>query len=179
MKGKKIINVHKGSDDDDAAIKQDIRETTNFLTNFLFTTDLKHDNEKIVKFPPNLKTINDDTTGSRMTTGNTIQNYITFYTGGGALFHIMYNDFYKGGGTFKISAKIYNGDTFIDYYSIGLNNQTNWTPLSINAIINIPNNNKLDPDYHYVKLHFVTSNGSLDGSGYSSFYSFYIKRITN
>ena len=112
MKGNKIINVYRGSDADDAAIIQNIRDTTNFLTNFLFTTDLKHDNEKIVKFPPNLKTINDDTTGSRMTTGNTIQNYITFYTGGGALFHIIYNDFYKGGGTFKISAKIYNGDTF-------------------------------------------------------------------
>ena len=62
---------------------------------YYYTDDLKHNNSKTVKFP----TINDYPFSTQSGVGNEHRFIINL----DGYYHVIYNDFYKGGGTFQIT----------------------------------------------------------------------------
>ena len=164
MKGKKIKGVGDGTSNSDAvnktqldALDTRIQIALDTLTKFnyyFFTNDLKHNDEKIVKFPKEInygpfRTVSDDNTKLRITENG---NY-----------NIIYYDQYKGNGKFNVYDATNNKDLFI----ISINTQSSWSPLTINFIVPINANADSNID---IQLKIFGGNGILDGERFSTFF---------
>ena len=185
MNNKKIINVADGFDDGDAANKKQVNalETyintitqplittvatmstllnaaTNTLTNmgyYYFTDQLKHNNTNKVKFPSGINS-HPFALGS---------DYFKFRILLDGYYHIIYSDFYKNSGQFVIFDNTNGNNLFVSK----LDDQSNWTPITINAIIPIT----VDNGYNYADLNLKLNGTAIfDGDGYSTFYIRYL-----
>ena len=134
---------------------------------YYFTDDLKHNNSNLVRFPP-------ISNSYPFTTqlGDVNPYRLILYLEG--YYHIIYTDFYKGSGTFKITHDAYvDLNKPDDVFNLSLDHQSDWTPITINLIKKIEKQG-----YPTIRLKFqlVNSNSNpiLDGSGYSTFYIKYL-----
>ena len=159
MKSKKIVNLANGTANSDAVNKSQLDVLAKLVNNALgsapnlnyyyFTSNLKHNNSKKVDFP----TINSYPFGLDDSSDMMIQ--LNGY------YHIIYTDFYKNTGKFRIRDKTHS----VVLFTTGLNPQTKWTPLTINAIIKIEI--KADFGQTEITLGLETTNKAvLDGAGY-------------
>ena len=168
MGNNKITGVADGTADNDAVNKSQLDAYRGY---YYFTNNLKHNNETIVKFPANFSRYPFSTTKH--------QSYQRLNIVLAGYYHIIYTDFYKGtGGTFKIYHDAYNGlNPPPDIYKIDIDGQTKYTPITINAVVKIDLvSSNFDGSDRSAKivLEYETSNGNLDGVGYSSFYIRYL-----
>ena len=189
VKGNKIIGVGNGTADGDAVNKalldkaeSQIVEMITNLTNkviqietaiatinanygyYYFTDQLKHDNEKIIKFPANENHY-------PFLTKKFVSDILELKLSG--YYHIIYTDFYKGSGNFEISYTYWSGlDTPDKLFTLSLDKQSNWTPITINIIKKIEILS--GTTYSQIRFHFHSDDGSLDGAGYSTFYIKYL-----
>ena len=103
MGNKKITGVADGTEESDAVNKSqmDTLETKVTQNNYYyFTNDLNHDNEVFVKFPANISKY-------PFYSANIPYRRINITLAG--YYHIIYTDFYKGGGSFRIFHDSYSG----------------------------------------------------------------------
>ena len=163
MSNNKIIAVKDGINDNDAVNKKQLNEIKNQLNEingyYCFTNQLKHDNTKTVKFPSGInsypfKSGADDFKFRILLDGH---------------YHIIYSDFYKNNGQFIIHDHTNGNDLFV----LNLDNQSNWTPITINAIVPITVDNGFK--HADIQLKFkISDKAILDGDGYSTFYIRYL-----
>ena len=187
MKSKKIIRVGDGIYNSDAVNKAqlDALETsiininqslTTTITNiskllnttigklqtmgyYYFTDQLKHDNTNTVKFP----------SGINFYPFKSGADYFKFRILLDGHYHIIYTDFYKNGGQFKVHDSTNGNDLFV----MNLDNQSDWTPITINAIVPITVDNGLNHADIQLKSR-VSDDAIFDGDGYSTFYIRYL-----
>ena len=179
MTGNKIIGVGNGIAIDDAVnkkqldtvetqvttinnkVNQNQKDIIKINTNdshYYLTDQLKHDTDSTVKFPA----IN----SSPYSAVNNSE-YLKITRDGH--YQIIYQDFYKENGTFIIHDDT-NGN---DLFTLNLNTQSDWVPITINTIIPITVDNGFN--YARIKMYIKTSYGAvLDGAGYSTFYIIYL-----
>ena len=84
-------------------------------------------------------------------------------------YHIIYTDFYQKSGQFIIHDHTNGNDLFV----INIDNQSGWSPITINTVIPINTNN----GYNHVEIKLyiqTTSNAIFHGTGYSTFYIRYL-----
>ena len=183
IKGNKIIGVGNGTANSDAVnksqldavetqVKSQVTTVNNKVTQnkddiasinrldgyCYFTDQLKHDNSKIVKFP---RTINS------YPYSNGAQNSLRMSLDGH--YQIIYTDFYKKSGQFVIHDATNGNELFV----IKLDNQTDWSSITINAIVPITVDNGFGNADIQMWI-ITTDNAILDGAGYSSFYIKYL-----
>ena len=159
MGNNKITGVAGGTNPNDAVNKSQLDVFERKLKYYYYTNQLKHNNRSFVKFPQ-------------------ITNSYPFGLGSDQFrlrislsghYHIIYTDFYKNSGQFKIH-DITNGvDSGFDLFITNLIKQTNWTPITINTIISVNVSNSIG------HVDFQFKSGVFDdvifkGAGYSSFY---------
>ena len=184
MKGNKIIGVGDGTSNNDAVnkiqldaviaqlninintlnnlIKTNKDNITTINTNdgyYYFTDQLKHKNRSFVKFPPNINKYPFGLGRDQFRFRILLDGY----------YHIIYTDFYKSNGQFQVH-DITNGN---DLFVMNLSKQSNWTPITINAIVPITVDNGFK--HADIQLKFgVFDDALFNGSGYSSFYIRYL-----
>ena len=184
MKGNKIIGVGDGTSNNDAvnkiqldAVIAQLNININTLNNLIktnkdniatintndgyyyFTDQLKHKNRSFVKFPPNINKYPFGLGRDQFRFRILLDGY----------YHIIYTDFYKSNGQFQVH-DITNGN---DLFVMNLSKQSNWTPITINAIVPITVDNGFN--HADIQLKFgVFDDALFDGSGYSSFYIRYL-----
>ena len=184
MKGNKIIGVGDGTSNNDAVnkiqldaviaqlninintlnnlIKTNKDNITTINTNdgyYYFTDQLKHKNRSFVKFPPNINKYPFGLGRDQFRFRILLDGY----------YHIIYTDFYKSNGQFQVH-DITNGN---DLFVMNLSKQSNWTPITINAIVPITVDNGFN--HADIQLKFgVFDDALFNGSGYSSFYIRYL-----
>ena len=150
MKNKKIVNLADGIVNNDAVnkeqlnalelyiininnlltttinnINQLLKTTNDKITNmgyYYFTDQLKHNNTNTVKFPSGIDS-------HPFRSGSDDFKFRIFLDGH---YQIIYTDFYRNSGRFKIFDNTNGTDLFI----INVDNQSNWTPITINTIDN-------------------------------------------
>lgn len=83
-------------------------------------------------------------------------------------YHIIYTDFYSGGGSFII----YDDTNSYNLFNLNLDNQKIWAPITINAIVTIQADNGFG--HADIKLYLSDDPSLLDGAGYSTFYIKYL-----
>ena len=129
---------------------------------YYFTNQLKHDNVNVVKFPAVNK--------HPFVASNTSHEMSIYVSGH---YQIIYTDFYKNSGTFKI-LDTKNGVDGTELFSLELDQQSEWTPITINTVISINANNFLG--YADIKLYISSKNnvGIFDGDGFSTFFIKYL-----
>ena len=185
MKNKKIIRVGDGVDNSDAvnkaqlnaletdiiSAKQSLGRLLDEIRNFkkqyqshiqsmgfyYFTDQLKHNNTNTVKFSSGIdshpfKSGADDFKFRILTDGH---------------YQIIYTDFYKNNGKFKIHDETNGNDLFV----LDIDPQSSWTRITINAIIPITVDNGFNHSDISLKLE---STAIFDGAGYSTFYIKYL-----
>ena len=183
MKNRSIENLGKGIKPDDAVTKRQLYEINERLesdinnignqavennteiktinTNngyYYFTDQLKHDNSNTVKFP---------VVNNNPYSANNGSELLRITLDGS--YHIIYTDFYKKSGQFIIHDDTNGNDLFV----LNLANQSDWTPITINAVIPITVDNGFGHDE--IKLYIKTNNNAeFDGAGYSTFYIKYL-----
>ena len=178
MGNKKITGVADGTTNKDAVNKAQLdRVETQTIANkndiatinlnhsyYYYTNDLKHNNEKNVKFP----TISNSYPFS---TQSGVGNEHRFIISLDGYYHVIYNDFYKGSGTFQITHDSPSGPVL---HSIRLNIKSKFTPFTINSVFKIERqgNNTTKLVFHITNV--LISNSVLDGIGSSSFYIKYL-----
>ena len=187
MKSKKIIRVGDGIDNSDAVNKAQLnaletsiininQSLTTTITNiskllnttigkrqtmgyYYFTDQLKYNNTNTVKFPSGIhsypfKSGADDFKFRILLDGH---------------YHIIYTDFYKNSGQFKVYDSTNGNDLFV----MNLDNQSDWTPITINTIVPITVDNGFN--HADIQLKFGVSDDAIfDGDGYSTFYIRYL-----
>ena len=184
MKGNKIIGVGDGTSNNDAvnkiqldAVIAQLNININTLNNLIktskdniatintndgyyyFTDQLKHKNRSFVKFPPNINKYPFGLGRDQFRFRILLDGY----------YHIIYTDFYKSNGQFQVH-DITNGN---DLFVMNLSKQSNWTPITINAIVPITVDNGFN--HSDIQLKFgVFDDALFNGSGYSSFYIRYL-----
>ena len=87
-------------------------------------------------------------------------------------YQIIYTDFYKKQGQFIIHDDTNGNDLFV----LNFNDQSSWTPITINAVVSI----NVDNGFNHadMKLYIKTNNNAiLDGAGYSTFYIKYLHTL--
>ena len=184
MKGNKIIGVGDGTSNNDAinkiqldAVIAQLNININTLNNLIktnkdniatintndgyyyFTDQLKHKNRSFVKFPPNINKYPFGLGRDQFRFRILLDGY----------YHIIYTDFYKSNGQFQVH-DITNGN---DLFVMNLSKQSNWTPITINAIVP----STVDNGFKHadIQLKFgVFDDALFNGSGYSSFYIRYL-----
>ena len=177
MSNKKITGVADGVDDGDVVIKKQLDSLDVEITNnkndiatmntnygyYYFTDQLQHDNEEAVKFPASENHY-------PFSTKNAVhENFVIKLSG---YYHLIYCDFYKGSGTFKIIHQLFLMDRPPPIYTLGLNKKSDWTPITINAIIKV---DIIKLNRAEIVFYFDSDdNGILDGGEYSSFYIKYL-----
>ena len=178
MKSKKIIGVGNGTANSDAVnkaqldsvetqVKSQITTVNNQVTQnktdiatidtnngyYYYTNNLQHDNSHIIAFP----NITNSYPYSKGVSNNLRINLSGTY-------HIIYTDFYKGTGIFRIR-NLKNGK---DVFTMSLDDQTKWAPITINTIFSVD----VGGSYCELKIYASISDNSaiFDGNGYSTFY---------
>ena len=135
--------------------------TRNSLTKlqyYYFTDQLKHDNINTVKFPP-----------LNIYPYSVIRNpYYLMITLDGH-YQIIYTDFYKKSGQFIIHDDTNGNDLFVT----SLDNQSDWSSITINTVIPITVDNGFG--YAKIKMYIKTTDKAIfDEAGYSTFYIKYL-----
>ena len=163
MGNNKITGVADGTTNKDAVNKAQLDALETKLKYYYYTNDLKHNNSKTVKFP----TINDYPFSTQSGVGNEHRFIISL----DGYYHVIYNDFYKGSGTFQITHDSPSGPVL---HSIRLNIKSKFTPFTINSVFKIERqgNNTTKLVFHITNV--LISNTVLDGIGSSSFYIKYL-----
>ena len=130
---------------------------------YYFTDQLKHNNEDRIKFPANEDHY-------PFLTKNVVSEYFVLLLSG--YYHIIYTDFYKGSGTFKIVYLFWSGlNKPADLFTLNLGTQSSWTPITINIIKKIEirkNSHRADIGF------FLYNNAVFKGVGYSTFHIKYL-----
>ena len=140
--------------------KTDITNINTINGYYYFTDQLIHNNSSTVIFP---STIN------KYPFSNVKLSYNLLRISVDGHYHIIYTDFYQKSGQFIIYDHTNGNDLFV----IKLDNQSGWSPITINAVIPI----NTDNGYNHVdlKLYIKTNDGAMfDGAGYSTFYIRYL-----
>ena len=187
MKNKKIIRVGDGVDNSDAVNKaqldaleadiisakqllsqlkskswffqRDIQKLTDARGYYYFTDQLKHNNTNAVKFPSGINS-------HPFKSGADDFKFRILLDG---FYQIIYTDFYKNSGQFKVHDSTNGNDLFV----INFDNQSNWAPITINALVNITVDNGFN--HADIQLKFGVSDDAIfDGAGYSTFYIKYL-----
>ena len=165
MDGKRLTDLADPVNNKDATTKAYVDGEIVRNSYYYFTSVLKHNNTKIVKFPAINKypySANDGSESLRITLDGDYQ--------------IIYSDFYKKVGISKPGQFIIHNQTDgIDLLVINLQNTGNWLPITINAIIPI----SVDNGHADIKLYLkdtVGASGStiLDGYEHSTFFIKYL-----
>ena len=165
MGNNKITGVANGADLNDAvnkaqldALETKINEIKRLLKFNYNTRSLKHDNERIIKFPHFYS--------YPYQSSSSVGTIIILYEG---YYHIIYTDYYKNGGTFKI----YQGSSKVLFDTI-LNSKSDWTPFTINAVIRI----KFDSGRNSAHITMKSDDTDImfDGINNSSFFIEYLFR---
>ena len=183
IKGNKIIGVGNGPANSDAVNKsqldavvtyvktqvatltdrviRDINPVRNSLTKlqyYYFTDQVRHDNINTVKFPA---------LNSYPYSAVNNSEYLKITLDGH--YQIIYTDFYKKSGQFIIHDDTNGNDLFVT----SLDNQSDWSPITINTVIPITVDNGFN--YARIKMYIkTTNNAEFDGAGYSTFYIKYL-----
>ena len=126
---------------------------------YFFTDQLKHDNTNTVEFPSGINSY-------PFALGSDQFKFRILLDGH---YHIIYTDFYQKNGQFIIHDNTNGNDLFV----LNLDDQSNWTPITINAVVSI----NVDNGFNHadLKLYIKTNNNAiLDGAGYSTFYIKYL-----
>ena len=160
MGNNKITRVADGTTDYDAVNKLQLYKS---IAYYYYTNELEHRDRAFVKFP--------QITDSYPFGLGSDQFRLRISLGG--RYHIIYTDFYKNSGKFIVH-DITNGvDSGFDLFRMNLDNQTNWTPITINIIISI----NVVNSFGHVDLQFksgVFDKAIFRGVGRSSFYIKYL-----
>ena len=173
MKGNKIIGVGNGTSNNDAVnkIQLDVVKTQVATINtnngyYYFTDQLQHNNEDIVKFPAN------ESHYPFQTKKNGVYHTLSLLLSG--YYHIIYTDVYKGSGQFTMKYAVWPGLNRPNaLFTISLNKQTDWTPITINIIKKIEILRGGKP-YSEIAFQIISGDAIFDGSGYSTFYIKYL-----
>ena len=130
---------------------------------YYFTDQLKHNNEDRIKFPANEDHY-------PFLTKIVVSEYFVLLLSG--YYHIIYTDFYKGSGTFKIVYLSWSGlNKPADLFTLNLGTQSSWTPITINIIKKI----EIRKDLHRADIGFVLRNNAVfKGVGFSTFHIKYL-----
>ena len=169
MGNKKIIGLADGAANNDAINKKQLNTEVSNINNeinkikrllkFNYNTrSMKHNNERIIKFP--------NFYSNPYQTSSVNTDVIILYEG---YYHIIYTDYYKNGGTFKI----YQGGSKV-LFDTFLNSKSTWTPFTINAVIRI----KFDSGRNSAHISMKSDDKDImfDGINNSSFFIEYIFR---
>ena len=172
MNNHQIIGVADGSVDKDVVNVKQLNELktevskiktdiTTIITNnglVYYTNDLKHDNEKTVKFKP--------FTNHPYSVNNSSEFFRISLAG---FHHIIYTDFYNSEGLFYV----YDNGKGRNLFGFHLNDVSDWTPITINMVIPI----SFDNGSNHTDLKFYITGSkkpNLDGAGYSTFFIKYL-----
>ena len=157
-----IININNLLTTTINNINQLLNTTADKVTNmsyYYFTDQLKHNNTKIVKFPSGINSYPFKSGADDFKFRILLDGY----------YHIIYTDFYKNNGQFRIHDHTDGNDLFV----MNLDGQSNWTPITINTIIPITVDNGFN--HADIQLKFGLSDTAIfDGAGYSTFYIRYL-----
>ena len=169
MGNRKITGVADATDDNDVVNKSQLDVFSKY---YYFTNDLKHNNSNSINFSKKINKY------PFLTENLSIIIYAdTFIIQLLGYYQIIYNDYYNGNGIFKINKIFEDSDGYIrreEIYSISLHSQTNYTPITINTVININSFVNINKKYSELNFKYMSSNGKLLGAGYSSFYIRYL-----
>ena len=185
MKSKKIIGVGDGAADDDAVNKSQLDAVETQVTTvnegvtknktdiatintnngyYYFTDQLKHNNINTVKFPA----IN-----SHLYSAVDNSEYLKITQDG--YYQIIYTDFYKS--TNNVQFVIHDETNGNDLFVIKLSSQSDWSPITINAIVPI----NVDNGFGHAEIKMFTRSRTgtknraiLGGAGFSIFYIKYL-----
>ena len=169
MGNRKITGVADATDDNDVVNKSQLDVLSKY---YYFTNDLKHSNSNSINFSKKINKY------PFLTENLSIIIYAdTFIIQLLGYYQIIYNDYYNGNGIFKINKIFEDSDGYMrreEIYSISLHSQTNYTPITINTVININSFVNINKKYSELNFKYISSNGKLLGAGYSSFYIRYL-----
>ena len=158
MGSKQITGVANGTNDNDAVNKSQLDAYRGY---YYYTNDLKHTKSGTVIFPA----ISNSYPFSPPL-GQNHPSILRILLGG--YYHIIYTDYYKGNGTFKI---MYDhnpsGSNSQELYTLNFIEQPDWMHFTINAIIKFEAASQITFAFHI-------GTGRLYGTGSSSFYIQYI-----
>ena len=115
-------------------IKVQLQTIATRFGDYYFTDQLKHDNTNKVKFPSGINSY-------PFRSGADDFKFRILLDGD---YHIIYTDFYKNSGQFKVH-DITNGN---DLFVMNLDKQSDWTPIIINAIVPI----NVDNGFNHVDI---------------------------
>ena len=173
MKGNKIIGIGDGTSNNDAvnkiqldAVKTQVATINTNNGYYFFTDQLQHDNGNIIKFPAN------EYHYPFQTKKNGVHHSLALYLSG--YYHIIYTDVYKGSGKLTMEYTVWPGLNRPNaLFTLSLNKQTDWTPITINIIkkIEILSGGK---GYSEIAFEITSGDAIFDGSGYSTFYIKYL-----
>ena len=130
------------------------------------TNQLKHENSATVEFQPGLNSypfITPISSGPMDSFKLPLSGY----------YHIIYTDFYKGSGEFRIDWAGWLGlDKPDPVYTLSLNHESNWTLLKIDIIKKL----KFQSSHASFQFHIISklAGSILRGAGYSTFYIKYL-----
>ena len=138
-------------------MKESLKITSNGY--YYFTDQLKHKNSNAVKFPA--------VSNSYPYSADNKSEFLMITLSGS--YHITYIDFYQESGQFIIHDHTNGNYLFV----IKLDDQSGWSPITINTVIPINTNN----GYNHVEIKLyiqTTNNAIIHGKGYSTFYIKYL-----
>ena len=176
MGNKKITGVADGTANNDAVNKSQLDEFETKNNYYFYTNDMRHNNNRIIQFKVDIDKYPFETykqiyiihQGGNQNIFNIILSRLLL----SGYYHIIYTDFYKGGGQFKIINDRFNDiDTIFPIFSLNLNLISSWTPFTINAII------KFELPQHRSDIKFLMFGSNtlvFKGVGYSTFYIKYL-----
>ena len=176
MGNKKITGVADGTANNDAVNKSQLDEFETKNNYYFYTNDMRHNNNRIIQFKVGIDKYPFETykhiyiiyQGGKQNIFNIILSRLLL----SGYYHIIYTDFYKGGGQFKIINNRFNAiDTIFPIFSLNLNLISSWTPFTINAII------KFELPKHRSDINFLMFGSNtlvFKGVGYSTFYIKYL-----
>ena len=176
MGNNKITGLADGTANNDAVNKSQLDEFETKNNYYFYTNDLRHNNNRIIQFKVDIDKYPFETfkhiyiiyQGGKQNIFNIILSRLLL----SGYYHIIYTDFYKGGGQFKIINDRFNAiDTIFPIFSLNLNLISSWTPFTINAII------KFELPQHRSDINFLMFGSNtlvFKGVGYSTFYIKYL-----
>ena len=176
MGNNKITGLADGTANNDAVNKSQLDEFETKNNYYFYTNDMRHNNNRIIQFKVDIDKYPFETfkhiyiiyQGGKQNIFNIILSRLLL----SGYYHIIYTDFYKGGGQFKIINDRFNAiDTIFPIFSLNLNLISSWTPFTINAII------KFELPQHRSDINFLMFGSNtlvFKGVGYSTFYIKYL-----
>lgn len=148
----KITGVADGTEDNDVVNKSQL----DILKKYYYTGNLTHSNNRTLHYPTFNKYPYQAGGG----------NVLIIYLGG--YHHIIYTDYYKNGGDFKISDRSIGGDVLLE---TNLRSKSDWTPFTINTVIKVELSNS---GLSEIQISSDTFSMLFDGNNNSTFFIEYL-----